>query len=85
MKSSIRVAILGTVGLSLAGLTGCENNEARVQGTGVTPPNAVSSSDDAGKIKGTSPGPPAGYGPAMGKRIPAPAKGEKTESPAEKK
>ena len=85
MKSSIHVAILATVGLSLAGLTGCENNEARVQGTGVTPPNAVSSSDDAGKIQAPPAKAPAGYGPMMGKRPPASVKIEKTEPPAEKK
>jgi hypothetical protein len=69
MKSSIRVAILGSVGLALAGLAGCENNEARVQGGGVTPPGAVTTSDDAAKIKLAPPSIPKGYGPGMGKTM----------------
>jgi hypothetical protein len=71
MKSSIRGVILGTAGLALAGLAGCENNEAGVKGSGVTPPTAVTSSDDAGKVQVPPAGPPSGYGPAMGKRPPA--------------
>ena len=85
MKSSIRGVILGTAGLALAGLAGCENNEASVKGGGVTPPSAVTSSDDAANIKGKASGPPAGYGPAMGKRPPASVKTGKTEPPVEKK
>jgi hypothetical protein len=85
MKSSIRVAILGTVGLALVGVAGCENNEASVKGTGVTPPSAVTSSDAAGKIEAPPAQVPPGYGPAMGKRPPASVKVEKTEPKAEKK
>jgi hypothetical protein len=80
------------IGLALAGLAGCENNEARVQGGGTTPPGAVLTSDDAGKIQPPPPsGPPAGYGPAMGKRPPASVKVQsndresKPASPTEKK
>jgi len=51
MKSSIRGVILGVAGLALSGLAGCEDNEANVKGTGVTPPGAAATSEDGGKIK----------------------------------
>jgi hypothetical protein len=52
MNRSIRVAILGSATLVLLGLAGCgENNEARVESGGVTPPGAASSSDAGLKVK----------------------------------
>jgi len=74
MKSSIRGVILGTAVVALAGLAGCENNEAGVKGTGVTPPTAVATSDDAGKVELPPSSPPAGYGPAMNRRPSATSK-----------
>jgi hypothetical protein len=92
MKSHSRVAIPVAIGLAFAGLAGCENNEARVQGGGTTAPGAVLTSDDAGKIQPPpASGPPAGYGPAMGKRPPAtvkaPSKDQESNpaAPADKK
>lgn len=40
MNRSIRGVIMGAVSLPLIVLAGCENNEANVKGTGVTPPSA---------------------------------------------
>ncbi len=86
MKSSIRGVIFGTVGLALLVLAGCENNEARVQGTGTVAPGTAASSDDAGKVKPVGPATPSGYGPAMGKKnAPPAAKSSSEETPAEKK
>jgi hypothetical protein len=69
MNRSIRSVILGSVGLALLVLAGCENNEARVTGTGVTPPGAGASSEDGGKVKvPETSAPPAGYGGGMMKK-----------------
>jgi hypothetical protein len=47
MKSTIRGMALGTTAAMLLGLCGCgENNEARVDSGGVTPPNAATTSDE---------------------------------------
>ena len=48
MKSTIRSVLLGTTSVILLGLSGCgENNEARIEGGGVTPPNAATTSEEA--------------------------------------
>jgi hypothetical protein len=82
MRLTIHSMILGAAGCALVGLVGCENNEARVTGTGVTPPGAAATSEDSAKVKiePTRTAPP-GYGPAMGRRAPAP----KSPAPAEEK
>ena len=50
MNRAIRGATLGTVSLALIVLAGCENNEANVKGTGVTPPGAAATSEDGAKV-----------------------------------
>jgi hypothetical protein len=63
MNRAIRGAALGGVGLALLVLGGCENNEANVTGTGVTPPGAAATSEEGAKVpipKKTAP--PPGYG-----------------------
>lgn len=85
MKSSIRGVILGTAGWALLGLVGCENNEANVTGTGVTPPGAAATSEDGLKVKVQPQKAPAGYGPAMGKRAPTPPVAKPSDSGEPKK
>jgi hypothetical protein len=51
MKSTTRSMSLGTAAAILLGLSGCENNEARVDSGGVTPPGAATSSEDGFKVK----------------------------------
>jgi hypothetical protein len=65
MIRAIRGVALGTVSLALIVLAGCENNEASVKGTGVTPPGAAATSEEGAKVKlppVKSQPPPAGYG-----------------------
>jgi len=74
MKASIRGVILGTAGWALLGLVGCENNEANVKGTGVTPPGAAATSEEGAKVKveAVKKVAPSGYpsGPGYGPRKP---------------
>jgi hypothetical protein len=65
MNRLIHGATLGTVGLALIVLAGCENNEANVKGTGVTPPGAAATSEAGATfapLPKTKSLPPAGYG-----------------------
>ncbi len=64
MNRAIRGATLGGVGLALLVLGGCENNEASVKGTGVTPPGAAATSEEGANVKVAPPKsqpPPADY------------------------
>jgi hypothetical protein len=87
MKFSRGRVIVGTAGLALLMLAGCENNEANVTGKGVTPAGAAATSEAAGQLK--APGkatPPPGYADGKGRygprRPPAPA--AKSSAPDEK-
>ncbi len=51
MNRAIRGATLGAVGVVLVVLAGCENNEANVKGTGVTPPGAAATSEEGTKVQ----------------------------------
>jgi hypothetical protein len=67
MNRLIRGATLGGVGLALLVLGGCENNEANVQGKGVTPPGAAATSAEGGKVPiPPKKAPPNGYGTQQG-------------------
>jgi hypothetical protein len=87
MKLSMGRVIVGTAGLALVMLAGCENNEANVQGTGVTPPTAAATSEAAGQLKAPGKGsPPGGYADGTGRytRKAAPKPAAKSSAPAEK-
>jgi hypothetical protein len=80
MNSAIRGAILGSAGLALLGLAGCENNEANIKNDGITPPGAKQTSDESAQVKREpmkSPPPSynTGYGPKkkMGPAAPPPS------------
>ena len=68
MKCSIRGAILGSAGVALLGLAGCENNEASIKNDGVTPPGAAATSEEGAKVK-VAPRmkPPDGYNTGYGR------------------
>jgi hypothetical protein len=52
MKDLMRGTILGVVTLTLLTLGGCgENNEARIEQQGITPPGAAATSEDGLKVK----------------------------------
>jgi hypothetical protein len=91
MNRSLRGPILGSAALVLLGLVGCgENNEARVESGGVTPPGAGASSEDGLKAKPEtkSANPYKGMGPKSQpgrKAAPTPAPESKTESTPETK
>jgi hypothetical protein len=68
MKSSIRGAILGSAGVALLGLAGCENNEASIKNDGVTPPGAAATSEEGAKVKvAPRTKPPEGYNTGYGR------------------
>jgi hypothetical protein len=67
MSKAIRAASLVGVALALLVLGGCENNEANVQGVGVTPPGAAATSEEGAKVPlPEKKKPPAGYGSQQG-------------------